>query len=405
MKTLPLILLRARCGLAAGALLVFASLLGAQAVPTGTIEGRVFNVRRGEYVENARITVDGSGQQVLTDATGQYRLTNLPAGPVTLKIFYTGLGSRSEVVAVTPGQTVQRDITLAGGESAPGKPAVDGETVKLDAFTVSSSKEMDGAALAINEQRFAKNITNVVSTDEFGTIADGSVGEFMKFLPGITSDYTGGDARRFSINGVPAGNVPISMGGFDMASAAGAGTGRQVELDQVSINSVARIEVNRSPVPDTPGSALAGSVNFVPRSAFERNKPIYTYSVAFLMKDAERAFLRQSPGPSWGEKSYKIHPGFDVSAVVPVNKTFGNTPRSPTPRCNGVAWRPRRVPMPQTARPAPSPRPRPTTPTSALFPGATAGRPPPANPSRPRWTGVRSARVTTASRSVSPTAC
>jgi hypothetical protein len=111
----------------------------------------------------------------------------------------------------------------------------------------------------------------------------------------------------------------------DAIIAAGAGTGRQVELDQVSINSVARIEVNRSPVPDTPGSALAGSVNFVPRSAFERNKPIYTYSVAFLMKDAERAFLRQSPGPGWGEKSYKIHPGFDVSAVVPVNKNFGFT--------------------------------------------------------------------------------
>jgi TonB-dependent receptor len=299
--------------------------LSAQAVSTGTIEGRVYNARRGEYVENARITVDGSGQQVLTDATGQYRLTNLPAGTVTLKIFYTGLGSSAEVVALAPGQTVQRDITLAGAESTPGKAVATGETVKLDAFTVSSSKEMDGAALAINEQRFAKNITNVVSADEFGTIADGSVGEFMKFLPGITSDYTGGDARRFSINGVPAGNVPISMGGFDMASAAGAGTGRQVELDQVSINSVARIEVNRSPVPDTPGSALAGSVNFVPRSSFERNKPVYTYSVAFLMKDAERAFMRASPGPSWGQKTYKIHPGFDVSAVVPVTKNFGFT--------------------------------------------------------------------------------
>ncbi len=304
---------------------VFAALLSAQAVSTGSIEGRVFNARRGEYVENARITVDGSNQQVLTDSTGQYRLTDIPAGTVTLKIFFTGLGSSSEVVAVTPGQTVQRDITLAGGEAVPGKAVAVGETVKLDAFTVSSSKEMDGAAIAINEQRFAKNMMNVVSADEFGTIADGSVGEFMKFLPGITSDYTGGDARRFSINGVPAGNVPISMGGFDMASAAGAGTGRQIELDQVSINSVARIEVNRSPVPDTPGSALAGSVNFVPRSSFERNKPVYNYSVAFLMKDAERAFLRKTPGPGWGQKTYKIHPGFDVSAVVPVTKNFGFT--------------------------------------------------------------------------------
>jgi len=121
------------------------------------------------------------------------------------------------------------------------------------------------------------------------------VGEFMKFLPGITSDYTGGDARRFSISGVPAGNVPISMGGFDMASASGAGTTRAVELDQVSINSVSRVEVNKTPTPEQPGSALAGSVNFVPRSAFERNKPSFNYSVSFLLKDAERAFLRETP--------------------------------------------------------------------------------------------------------------
>ena len=40
-------------------------------------------------------------------------------------------------------------------------------------------------------------------------------GEFMKFLPGITSDYTGGDARRFSIGGASADNTPISLGGFD----------------------------------------------------------------------------------------------------------------------------------------------------------------------------------------------
>ena len=302
--------------------LVFAAMLAAQAVSTGLIEGRVFDARRGEYLENARVTIDGTSQEVLTDETGQFRLSNVPIGTVTLKIFYTGLGSRSEVVMVVAGPAVQHDVTFSDGMPAKGSAS---ETVKLDAFTVSSSKEMDANALAINEQRFAKNITNVVSTDECGTIADGSIGEFMKFLPGSTSDYTGGDARRFSINGVPAGNVPISMGGFDMASAAGAGTGRQIELDQVSINSVSRIEVNRSPTPETPGSALAGSVNFVPRSAFERNKPSYSYSASLLMKDAERAFGRKTPGPGWGQETYKIHPGFDVSAVVPVNKNFGFT--------------------------------------------------------------------------------
>ena len=325
MNTSALTLRFARRCFAATALLIFATILGAQAVSTGTIEGRVFDSRRGEYLEKARITVDGSQQETLTAATGQYRLTGIPAGTVTMKIFYTGLGSHAEIVTVAPGQTVQHDVTISGMATAGKGPAAAGDVVRLDAFTVASSKEMDGAALAINEQRFARNITNVVATDEFGTIADGSVGEFMKFLPGITSDYTGGDARRFSINGAPAGNVPISMGGFDMASAAGAGTGRQVELDQVSINNVSRIEINRSPTPDTAGAALSGSVNFVPRSAFERNKPSYNYSVSWLMKDAERSFARKSPGPGWGEKTYKIHPGFDVSAVVPVSKTFGFT--------------------------------------------------------------------------------
>jgi TonB-dependent receptor len=303
--------------------IVFAVSLQAQDPSTGTIEGRVFDAARGEYLENALLTLESAGQETLTDDAGQYRFVNVAPGTAKLKVFYTGLNSQIESVTVIAGQIAQHDITMVGASSAR-KPAA-GDVVKLDAFKVSSSKEMDGASLAINEQRFAKNIVNVVSADEFGTIADGSVGEFMKFLPGITSDYTGGDARRFSINGVPAGNVPISMGGFDLASAAGAGTGRQVELDQVSINSVSRIEINRAPTPDTSGAALAGSVNFIPRSAFERSRPSYTYSVAFLMKDAERALGRETPGPGWGQETYKIHPGFDVSAVVPVNKDFGFT--------------------------------------------------------------------------------
>ena len=303
--------------------LLLAVRAAAQSPATGVIEGRVFDSVRGEYLEKALVSVEGTRLETLTDATGQFRLGNVPAGTARVRVFFTGLPPQTAAVAVGAGQTAQRDFTFGVEGRGRGVPA--GEVVRLDQFLVASSKEMDGAAIAINEQRFARNIVNVVSADEFGTIADGSIGEFMKFLPGITSDYTGGDARRFSIDGVPADNVPISMGGFDLASAAGAGTRRAVELDQVSINNISRIEINRSPTPDTPGSALSGSVNFVPRSAFERNKPVYNYSVSWLMKDAERAFARRTPGPGWGQMSYKIHPGFDVSAIVPVTKTFGFT--------------------------------------------------------------------------------
>jgi iron complex outermembrane receptor protein len=314
--------------------------LHAQTSGTGIIEGRVLDGRRGEYLENSRITVEGTKIEALTDSTGNYRLSNVPAGSVKLVIFYTGLGSLTQLVNVTAGKTVQHDVTYAGV----GRAAVGGEVVKLESFVVASSKEMEGAAIAINEQRFARNIMQVVSADEFGTIADGSIGEFMKFLPGITSDYTGGDARRFSINGVPEDNVPISMGGFEMASAAGAGTRRAVELDQVSINNVSRVEINRAPTPESPGMALAGTVNFVPRSAFERSKPSYSYNVQLMFKDAERQ-LGETPGPRWGEMTRKVNPGFDISAIVPVSKNFGfsvsagySVQYTPQPAA-GIQWR------------------------------------------------------------------
>ncbi|MDP3073649.1 MAG: carboxypeptidase regulatory-like domain-containing protein [Opitutaceae bacterium] len=311
-----------RRSLAAVGVLLLAAVLGAQTPATGTIEGRVLDVRRGEYLEKARLTLDGSTQEAFTDAIGQYRFVNVPAGAATIRVFYTGVGSHRETVTVAPGQIAERDITVSN-LTAPKGPSIADGTVKLDSFVVSSSKEMDGAAIAINEQRFARNIVNVVSADEFGTIADGSPGELLKFLPGMTISYTGGDARSISMNGVPPDNVPVSMGGFDLANS-GNPTGRETQLTHVSSSSIARVEVSHSPTAESPGAALAGTVNFVPRSSFERNKPLYTYSFFFNMRDSERSFLRKSPGPAW-EPTYKIHPSFDLSAIVPVNKNFGFT--------------------------------------------------------------------------------
>ena len=302
------------------AVFFFAAIAAAQPTATGTIEGRVFNPSNGEYLEKARLTVEGTGLEAFTDSGGNYRLSNVPAGEVKVRAFFTGQVVQTTAVRVSPGQTVQHDINLAGFQSRP--ETTDG-TVKLSKFVVGASKEMDGAAIAINEQRFAANIVNVVSADEFGHVAEGNVGEFLKFIPGISMDYGGGDARTISMGGVPSGNVPVTIGGFSLSSAASSGSGRTVELEQVSINNIARIEVYQSPTPESPGSALAGGVNMVPRGAFERSRPVFNGSVYLMFRDAEKS-LHKTPGPI-RDKTYKIHPGLDFSYVVPVNKRFGFT--------------------------------------------------------------------------------
>jgi iron complex outermembrane receptor protein len=319
MKRSPFLLLLVRAFLAFAGLLAVLEPASAQVAAIGTIEGRVVNARSGEYLANARITVENSTLETFTDSDGFYRLTNVPAGTARVTTFFTGVPSQTTAVTITAGGIARHDVTFASGDARAG-----GGVVKLDEFRVATSREMDAAALAINEQRFASNIKNVVSTDEFGNVAEGNVAEFLKFLPGVTIDYTGGNARDISLNGVPSDFVPVTVDGFSVATATSdGGTTRAVQSDMVSINNLSRIEVSFSPTPESQGAALAGSVNMVPRSSFERSKPVFNASAYVLMRDNARDF-NKVPGPK-PSPTRNVHPGFDFSYVAPVNKRFGFT--------------------------------------------------------------------------------
>jgi TonB-dependent receptor len=301
-------------------LIVFAFVPTAWSQPaTGTVEGRVSNADTGEFLELARVTVEGTSLETFTDTTGRYRLTNIPAGTATIRAFRTGLVEQVQSVQVTPGGTVVKDFGLG----APRRRAPGDDTVKLDQFVVASSKAMDNAALAINTQRFAPNQMNVIAADEFGGAAESKVGEVLKSLPGISMTLGGGgEPYQVSLDGVPAENVPVTVGGFDLPSS-GAGTGRATGLHQTAINTISRIEVAHTPTAESSGSALAGSVNLVPLNAFDRTRPSHTLSAFVSMRDEVRT-LDRTPGPLQ-RNTHKIRPGFEYTGIVPVNKRFGFT--------------------------------------------------------------------------------
>ena len=291
--------------------------LPAAAPATGSIEGRVLNSRSGAVAEGARVSVEGTALVTFTDADGMYRLGEVPAGEVRLRVFYTGFPPQLESLALAPGGTLIRDLTLL----APGGagPVASEAPVKLDQFVVGETREMEAAAIAINEQRFAANVKTVVSTDEFGAVAEGNVAEFLRYLPGLTVDLSGGDARFVSIDGAPAANTPVTLGGLSLSSPTG--TGRAVEVGFFNLNNISRIDVSMSPTPDSPGSALAGSINMVPRSSFERARPVFNGSIYVMARDDH---LKLGGQPDFFREPRRVvHPGFDFSWIVPVNKRFG----------------------------------------------------------------------------------
>jgi TonB-dependent receptor len=289
---------------------------------SGVVAGRVFNPRSGSYVANAVVQVQGVDQEVLTDAEGRFVLGGVPVGTRTLRVRYIGFPALEEEVTVFSGQTVRRELSLvppdasiASGES---------DVVVLSEFVISQSRELDAVAEALSEQRYALNAKNVLSTGEFGFLAEGNAADFLKFMPGISVEETGGNSRDIVLNGVPSDFVPITIEGFAVASAGvGLNTSRSVAMDFVSINNLSRIEVNHAALPEHSGNAFAGSINLTPRSAFERAKPVFNYR-AFMMGRSNEFDFDSTPGPDRGSSS-KVRPGFEFSWLVPVNEKFGFT--------------------------------------------------------------------------------
>jgi iron complex outermembrane receptor protein len=248
------------CALAAALVMIPTTALQAQ-TETGGVTGRVLDAATNRYLNNARVTVQGTTASVFTDEYGQYRLTGVPAGPQQLLVFYSGLGEQTVPVTVVANQTVTQNVNIGG--------AAPDDAVVLDTYTVASGRLTDIASIATNEQRFSPNIKNVIETNAFGDISEGNVGEFLKFLPGVTVDYVAADVRTVSVRGFPAAYTVVTVDGFRMPSAAsGAGT-RVFEFEQVSINNASRLEVTKVPTPSSPANGIGGAVNMIGKNPFE----------------------------------------------------------------------------------------------------------------------------------------
>jgi TonB-dependent receptor len=290
-----------------------AVVLNAQ-VTTGSVNGRVQDPTTGRFLNNAKVSVVGSTATTQTDEYGEYQLNGIPAGVAKLKAFYTGLGEQEVAVTVQAGKTVTQDIVFdekAAGESS----------VVLDTFTVASHRNTDVASIAVNEQRFSPNIKTVIETDAFGDIAEGNIGEFLKFLPGVTVDYVAADVRTVSVRGFGSAFSSVSIDGFRMASASSGASARAFEFEQVSINNAARVEVLKVPLPSTPADVLGGAVNLISKNSFERAGAQFNYR-AYVNMNSEDPTVKKSPGPG-RKNTYKVLPGFDFDYTIPVTKNLG----------------------------------------------------------------------------------
>jgi iron complex outermembrane receptor protein len=307
--------------------LIFVALLGGAPRPAsaqtepGRIEGRVLNADTRTYLNNARVVVEGTRLETVTNSDGEFRLANVPAGEVRLKVLYSGMEPQSATITVTPGGVGRKDFELALSE---GRALREKDVVALESFVVESTA-MNAAAAAINEQKMSPNIKNVIVLDEIGDLGDGNIGEYLKYTPGMSIIAGPQTAVSASIRGMPASGVIFMVDGAEVSSPS---ADRSFDLAASSSGSVDRIEITKVPTPDRPANAVGGTINIVGKSGFSNPRRVLKIN-AYAAYNTDDGIKPPGLSDRVGSDRYSseraIQPGLDVSYSHPVNKSFAFT--------------------------------------------------------------------------------
>lgn len=284
------------CGLLAAVVLGTLSLPAvAQVAGTGVVAGTVINAGTQKVLERAVVSVAGTDLSTFTLPDGRFRLSGVPAGDHNLVITYAGLEDTTIPVSVRAGETVTAEAALKR----------EGPVLQLDTYTVSA--EPEGNAYAVQQERTAETLRNVVSADAFGIISDANPGEFLKLIPGVDMDRTGIEPRGVRLRGMGPNLNLVMINGNQAAAAAGSATNRNFEFDQTTIDNIESIEVYKAPLPSMPANAIGGIVNMVTRSAFLQKGRRVSASVNMTM-NSDALTLSKTAGP-FDKPSRKVHPG------------------------------------------------------------------------------------------------
>lgn len=283
----------------------------------GSVTGQVSDANNFALLAGATVVIEGTGLQVRTDRSGTFSIPRVPAGSYTAVVSYLGYETKRLPVVVSAGQIAVLNVALGD------------ELVTLREFSVQGIVE--GQARALNQQRAAQNITNLISADSFGQFPDASIADAARRLPGVTvvRGAGEGEGRYVTIRGLNADFNAVSLDGVRVSVSNFDGASRSVPLDVVSTKTAETIEVTKALTPDQDADAIGGTIRIRTRSAFDRQGRFASAEGALvyhnLISDYGSGFYLRDTGYR-GSVSYGDFVGGDRRWGLSLNASVRNSP-------------------------------------------------------------------------------
>jgi TonB-dependent receptor len=225
----------------------------------GTVTGTVKDEAKGTLT-SALVELQPLGRKVASDGQGQFRMTDVPAGEYTLTASYVGFASFTTTVKVDAGQTVNVEAVL--------------KVASVNDQVMVTAERLEGEAEAINIERMADNIVQVLPSRVITSLPNTNVADAVGRLPSVTLERDEGEGKYVQIRGTEPRLSNTTVDGVDLPSPE-SGV-RNIKLDIIPADLVDRIEVNKTLSANQDADAIGGSVNLVTKSAGDR--PTYGFS-------------------------------------------------------------------------------------------------------------------------------
>jgi TonB-dependent receptor len=284
----------------------------------GVIQGRVVDGAGGAPLAGALVRLEGTALSTPTDAQGAFRLTGVPAGKRVLLVSY--LGRKDATVTVPSAETGSSPITVT----------LEPDQTYSESVTVIGQTIQEGQARALNQQKTALNITNIVSADQIGSFPDPNAAEAASRVPGVSIARDQGEGRYVLVRGTEARLNSMMIDGERIP--APEGDARQVALDAVPADQLQSIEVSKAVTPDMDADSIGGAVNLLTKQAV--SKPTALFSVAGGYNALQRSGDQQSSSGTFGRRfnggRVGLLAGFSASRLFRGSENFeavyvGNT--------------------------------------------------------------------------------
>jgi len=217
---------------------------------TGSVAGVVTSELDSRPLAGATVRIEGSSRRALSGANGFFRLPGVPAGEHRLVVEYIGFRSATASVTVVAEETARASFTL---EISP--LAIEGAVAEGERWT--------SQAAALNRQRTAASIQNVVSAEQMERMPDPQVSDAIRRLPGVATFDHRGEPMNVFIRGMAPGMSNVTLDGDRLPTTGLAD--REVSLAGLPSDLLASLELSKAITPDMDADAVGGTVNLVTR--------------------------------------------------------------------------------------------------------------------------------------------